>query len=287
MGIGDDIMWRGEAYKKFKETGELQRPWNNKKEQYMNIETREVWKNVSWISRKGKPLDTLPNNQRRWYYNGTPYKPKVAPFEFNKEQIDFQKQIKFKEYIVINPYIKIGVYYPMKRWNYWLQLIKDLKHENIVICEVAGSKVTTPIEQKRDILIRGLQGPTKEEILRVNPNVQIVSTENFMNTASVMSKAKYIVTTEGATHHVAGNMQVPCITIYGSHSSPFCTGYKTEIAITRLTECNPDGYGCRIWRCGGLVSYKENPNADKCRSCLEAMDSIKPAEVVKAINTWV
>ena len=87
MGIGDDIMWRGEAYKKFKETGELQRPWNNKKEQYMNIETREVWKNVSWISRKGKPLDTLPNNQRRWYYNGTPYKPKVAPFEFKKEQL--------------------------------------------------------------------------------------------------------------------------------------------------------------------------------------------------------
>ena len=263
MGIGDDIMWRGEAYKKFKETGKLQRPWNNKKNQYMNIETREVWKNVSWISRKGKPLDTLPNNKRRWYFKGTPYKPKVAPFTFKEKQIEFQKQIKFKDYIVINPYVKQGVFYPMKMWPYWIELINRLKDYNIVICAPQRPHV---------------DGPTEQQILQANPNVQIVNTPNFLNCVIVISKAKLLITTEGANHHAAGNMQIPAIVIYGSHNSPLCTGYDSQVSITRTTECNTDGYGCH------RNNKSKTQNSNPCITCIQAMSTITTQEVIEKVT---
>ena len=83
--------------------------------------------------------------------------------------------------------------------------------------------------------------------------------------------AQLVVTTEGGVHHIAGNLGVPCVVLYGSHQSPQRTGYEGQINITRKTHCNPDGLGCGV---------PKGP----CKYCEQAMDSIEPAEVVQLVR---
>ena len=263
MGLGDDIMWRAEAYHEWKKTGKRQRPYKEKKKRYTPIERRDIWIESPWISNKGDAFEENTNNGRRWYFKGTPYKPKIAPFTFKEKQIEFQKQIKFKDYIVINPYVKQGVFYPMKMWPYWIELINRLKDYNIVICAPQRPH---------------LDGPTGQQILQANPNVQIVNTPNFLNCIVVISKAKLLITTEGANHHAAGNMQIPAIVIYGSHNSPLCTGYDSQVSITRTTECNTDGYGCH--RNNKSKTHNSNP----CITCIQAMSTITTQEVIEKVT---
>ena len=62
MGLGDDIMWRAEAYHEWKKTGKRQRPYKKKKKRYTPIEKRDIWIESPWISNRGDAFEENTNN---------------------------------------------------------------------------------------------------------------------------------------------------------------------------------------------------------------------------------
>lgn len=255
MGIGDDMMWRAEAYHEYKRTGKKQRPYRSAKDQNMTF-AKPVWHNTEWLDwQNGEKFETHPNNNKRWYHNRTPYTPKIAPVEFTQsEEMWFKVNYKkLQPYILINPDAKDSIFADNKKYFKWQPVIDGLQDYNLVRAEPS---------------INFIQ---KAKGQREYPGLLNVRCLTIRETMILIKYAQLVVTTEGGVHHIAGNLGVPCVVLYGSHQSPQRTGYAGQINITRKTPCNPDGLGCGVLK-------------GACEHCVAAMDSIEPAEVIEQVK---
>jgi ADP-heptose:LPS heptosyltransferase len=258
MGIGDDMMWRAEAYHQFKKTGKKQRPFNLDRQAKSVARgfAKPVWHNTPWLDfNYGEPFETHTNNNKRWYHNNTPYKPKTAPIEFkDSEEMWFMLNYKkLQPYILINPDAKQSVFANNKKYFRWQEVIDGLQDYKLIRA-LPSPKFIAKAKGQTDYL--GLQ------------NVRCLTIREAM---ILIKYAQLVVTTEGGVHHIAGNLDVPCVVLYGSHQSPQRTGYEGQINITRKTHCNPDGLGCHI-------------SKGPCTYCEQAMDSIEPKEVIELVK---
>jgi len=258
MGIGDDMMWRAEAYHQFKKTGKKQRPFNLDRQAKSVARgfAKPVWHNTPWLDfNYGEPFETHTNNNKRWYHNNTPYKPKTAPIEFkDSEEMWFMLNYKkLQPYILINPDAKQSVYANNKKYFRWQEVIDGLQDYKLIRA-LPSPKFIAKAKGQTDYL--GLQ------------NVRCLTIREAM---ILIKYAQLVVTTEGGVHHIAGNLNTPCVVLYGSHQSPQRTGYEGQINITRKTHCNPDGLGCHM-------------SKGPCTYCEQAMDSIEPKEVIELVK---
>ena len=129
MGIGDDLMWRAEAYHEYKRTGKKQRPYRKKQQTY-GSEIKAVWQNTPWLDfKKGEAFETHPNNNRRWYSSGSPYRPKVAPIDFtDMEEMFFKLNLKkYGDYVLINPDAKRSIFADNKKYFRWQEVVDLLQ----------------------------------------------------------------------------------------------------------------------------------------------------------------
>lgn len=81
--------------------------------------------------------------------------------------------------------------------------------------------------------------------------------------AGVISRARLVVCSEGATHHIAAALGAPTIVIFGGYISPRVTGYEGQVSFFRGEDL---GCGMRV----------------PCEHCAEAMAAITPEEVAAA-----
>ena len=255
MGIGDDMMWRAEAYHEYKRTGKKQRPFR-KEEKKVHTFCKEVWRHTEWLDLDyGAPCETHPLNNKRWYHNRTPYTPKTAPVQFSQsEEMWFKLNYKkLQPYILINPDAKRSIFADNKKYFRWQEIVDGLQDYNLVRAEPSPN------------FIKNAGGQTDYKGLQ---NIRCLT---IRETMVLIKYANLVVTTEGGVHHIAANTNTPCIVLYGSHQSPQRTGYAGQINITRKTHCNPDGLGCGV---------PKGP----CTYCEQAMDSITPKEVIELVK---
>lgn len=78
--------------------------------------------------------------------------------------------------------------------------------------------------------------------------------------AAVISRARLVITQEGALHHIAAAVGAPAVVIFGGYISPRVTGYAGQVSFFR-----GDGLGC------GARTV--------CQHCIDAMAAISPDEV--------
>lgn len=92
--------------------------------------------------------------------------------------------------------------------------------------------------------------------------VEFVQTR-IKEAAAVISRARLVICSEGAAHHIAAAFGVPAIVIFGGYISPAVTGYDGQVSIFRGDDL---GCGMRV----------------PCAHCYAAMDSITPDEIIEA-----
>lgn len=96
-----------------------------------------------------------------------------------------------------------------------------------------------------------------------------IQTRNFWDACSVMSGARAVVCHEGALHHGAAALGVPCVVIRGGFIGPRVTGYEGQADLYVEDERYPLGCGMRV----------------PCEHCREAMQSITPGHVLDALKS--
>lgn len=94
-------------------------------------------------------------------------------------------------------------------------------------------------------------------------------TRSFWDAVSVISGAAAVVCHEGALHHAAAALGVPCIVIRGGFISPRVTGYEGQADLYVEDARYPLGCGMRV----------------PCEHCREAMSSITPDRVLGALKS--
>lgn len=92
--------------------------------------------------------------------------------------------------------------------------------------------------------------------------VEFVQTR-IKEAAAVIARARLVICSEGAVHHIAAAFGVPTIVIFGGYISPAVTGYDGQVSIFRGDDL---GCGMRV----------------PCPHCQAAMESITPDEVIAA-----
>lgn len=250
MGLGDDLMWRGEAYALHKQTGKRIRPHRaNPKYGVPRKESRVAWQDADWIHNDGElPLETHPNAGKRWYQRGTPYRPKISPIEFSEQETHWFNRVMRPKlpYVIINPYVKSKSKYKYnKYWPHFQELMLMMPKQNYVLLQQNEDEVET-LAQCNSIF---------------TPHTKMMMI--------AVKHAHSLVTTEGGMHHTAGNFSIPTVVIRGSCIGSKTTGYANQIDVERSAECSKDAkIGCHTMT--------------RCASCEDTMQKITPRTVLKA-----
>ena len=265
MGLGDDLMWCGEAAKQHQVTGKRVEPTGSK-------EFSPFWHNLEWIIHPeynppypGEDViqvPTHPNNGCRWYMdswgpnkiNFTEYEPLRGHIRFSMTERLWSNSIvkdwncKGDKFVLVNPDSKNTTSANNKAWpfDYWQTLVDRIsEHVQVVRLKPAsGQDVSGHVEYNQ---------PELKNCINVSYPLRIAM--------AIARHASCIVTTEGGLHHVAASLGVPCIVLYGAFISPKQTGYKDQVNLYTGPEEGP--YGSTV------------PD-DRCT---EAMKKITPEEV--------
>jgi|SRR5262245_15336474 len=139
--------------------------------------------------------------------------------------------------IVLEPNVKYGAS-PNKAWrnDWWTIIAHGLREHN-------------PVQV----------GATTPRFLA--PGVRFVQT-TIRQAAGIVSRARLLITVEGALHHIAAVFRTPTIVIRGGFISERVTGYDGQISLFRGDDL---GCGMRV----------------PCEHCESAMNSISPEEVLE------
>lgn len=174
----------------------------------------------------------IGKTQTQWTW--TRYAPPVGEIYLTADELAFGKVHEGK--IMLSPAVKPGAS-PNKQWGAerWARLASLLGGDLIQV----GEAEHVPL-----------------------PGVRFVRT-SIRQAAAVISRARLLITGEGAPHHIAAVFRTPTIVIYGGYISPEVTGYAGQVAF---------------FRGGGLGCGMRVP----CAHCAEAMASISPEEVGEA-----
>jgi len=89
-----------------------------------------------------------------------------------------------------------------------------------------------------------------------------IKTPTIWHAAAAIERAALVLTPEGGTHHMAGALDVPHVTIFGGFTHPATTGYETTWPLYVDIEGSP---------CGRY---------DDCDHCRRALDMITVEDVI-------
>ena len=238
MGLGDDLMFLGEAEKVYNETGKKIFPvmprGNGSVRPLPDHKWSPMYNNVDFITKDPTKdcysLSIKPSNGRYNHYmeeladdvegrgkyiKYKNYTPKPFKLRFTKEEHQLIKdQIVYNNlhrFVVINPDYKEDVFKSNKDWGWskWTELSKrlsELKHTKVVRIK--------PSADSKDL-----------------PYAQNVYINNVRIAFGVISKAKLFVTYEGGLMHAMGGFNVPGVILYGGLTSVDAMKYERNTNI--------------------------------------------------------
>jgi ADP-heptose:LPS heptosyltransferase len=256
MGIGDDLMWLAQAQQQFARTGRPVRPthrgstyaWGRR------LWLREAYENQPCIDPvAGDNLEEKPNGRRPYQYDSR-YKPLPAQIHLTPQEIDWAREHMPKTpYVIINPDAKQGgIHHQNKHWHdpYWQELALQLAQLGIVTVR--------------------LQPPTRHNTYY--PALNTV-TDSIRKVMACIRTAAWVITTDGAAHHIAAAWGTPCTVIWGTCTSPHAThtrgalgyeGQKNLIAAHAQTPC-----------------YTQH---QECAHCTQLKAHITPQQVIETLD---
>lgn len=211
MGWGDDIMARADAWHQYLDTGRPQQILLDGRPQQWS----ELWDHSWWIDQQGgQPLNHRQQGQRP-YVSDRRWRIKTAPLTWSQQEqarVESRRQI---GYWLICPDVKVNQHYKVKDWGWrnWQQLVNEL---------AATKKLLRPRPPWQD---RDLAG------------TETVKAESLRDLWIWVTAAELVITTEGLVHHLRAQTQQPCVTLFGSATSPDpCpdhqgTGYPEQLSI--------------------------------------------------------
>ena len=256
MGIGDDLMWLAHARAEYQRTGRPVRPTQRGGTiaQGRRLWLKEVYQNVPYIDPDlGDNLEERPNGLRP-YQQDPRYTPTPAEIVLSDAEIQWVRDhMPAGPWVIINPDAKLGgIHHVNKHWHtpYWQELALLLSLQGIVTVR--------------------LQPPAQH--LTFYPAINIV-TDSIRKVMAIIKHAAWVITTDGAQHHIAAAWATPCTVIWGTCTSPHATptrgalgyeGQKNLIVPHPLTPC-----------------YTEKR---ECDHCVQLKQSITPQCVIDTLD---
>ena len=217
MGIGDDLMWLGDAKQHHTRTGRKVRPTQRGGTiaKGLRLWLREVYQNVPYIDPDlGDNLEEKPQGKRPYQYDPT-YQPTPAEIILSDTEIQWVRDnMPRGPWVIINPDAKLGgIHHVNKHWHtpYWQELALLLSQLGIVTVRLQP-------KERQDTFY---------------PAVNIV-TDSIRKVMAVIKHAAWVITTDGAQHHISAAWATPCTVIWGTCTSPYATatrgalGYKGQ-----------------------------------------------------------
>ncbi|WKW35102.1 ADP-heptose LPS heptosyltransferase II [Phage DSL-LC06] len=208
MGIGDDVITLARARAEYLNSGNLQCPVDRKGNPRTD---RAVYQQSPYISPAGAIIEEYPMDKRP-YEHETYYQAPRAEFHLTDEQETWAQEQARRPYIIINPDAKPNAHYSNnKHWHepYWHELVQLLKQQY-----------------------------PQYRLVRANPgkfttcyDLENISTPGVYDLIALIKYASWVITTEGAPHHIAAGTHTPCTVIYGHCTSPQTTGYPGQRAL--------------------------------------------------------
>jgi ADP-heptose:LPS heptosyltransferase len=256
MGIGDDLMWLAQAQQQFARTGRPVRPthrgstyaWGRR------LWLREAYENQPCIDPvHGVNLEEKPHGKRPYQYDPR-YRPSPAQIILTTAEIQWaQDHMPKGPYVIINPDAKQGgIHHNNKLWHdpYWQELALQLAQLGIVTVR--------------------LKPATRMDTYYPALNTE---TDSIRKVMACIRTAAWVITTDGAQHHIAAAWATPCTVIWGTCTSPYAThtrgalgyeGQKNLIAKHPQTPC-----------------YTEKR---ECAHCVELKQAITPQCVIDTLD---
>jgi ADP-heptose:LPS heptosyltransferase len=226
MGLGDDIMFLGEAEKIHKKTGMKVRPvggtgWSILFEQ-VDFITQEDGIDVISVNRRDgvsgsqSPVKYYIENQTSNKVTFRNYKPKPFNLKFSNKEKNAAKQLLDayniqKKWVVINPDYKNSFFNENKNWGFdKFQELTNKLSEHIQV-------------------VRFLPGTNFQEPLLENA-VNIETPDIRLNLACLQSSTLG-VSFDGLYIHVMSGMNIPCVNIMGGLLHPNIMSYEGNINL--------------------------------------------------------
>ncbi len=183
----------------------------------------------------GKRPYIAGGDSKRWYWN-TDFKAEPGEIYLLPHELAGGEQSKGK--ILIEPYVKDTSYSQNKEWPHWKEFVRLAKKTEI------GDKLIQFDYESKEKLVQG------------------VKTKKFRSALINLANVDMVITVDGALHHAAAAMNIPCVTLWGGLINPLILGYENQVNIWHDVES-----------CG---------SKGKCSHCHEAMRNITPEEVLNA-----
>lgn len=247
MGIGDELMVTGMVREaQVRDPRRVLIRYEKGK-----LRWSEIWENNPRIVRPGTPgdfqiLEPRENYLRPYIAEKTPnrwtwkeYRPPVGEIYLTRAEQDYA--VRNAGLVVLGSWLKSGAP-PNKAWPYWGELAALLADLPLVRLGPPGNAATIPGVRPIETTIR--------------------------QAAAIVSKARLVITQEGALHHIAAALATPAVVIFGGYISPKVTGYFSQTSFFR-----GDGLGCGM--------------RTRCSHCEAAMASISPEEVAAAARAKI
>ena len=259
MGLGDDILFLGEAEKLHKKTGRKIRPL------YGNGWS-PMFENVSFLTQKGgltlNARDTTGISDHHInYYVGNKemtimgdrlrfrhYKPKKFKVRLTKSEIEnadsISKEYNLEKFMIINPDYKSTFFSKNKNWGFKkYQIVADALRDEVQLVRLKPG------------------GQYHEPDLK---NVLNIDSPNLRNSISVASRAHCGLSYDGLMVHILSGFNIPVVNIQGGLVSPNIMSYE-----------------------GNINLYYDNPNTPcgatyDCKHCKDANESITTEQVIEA-----
>jgi len=236
MGIGDDLMWLAQAQQQFARTGRCVRP-THKGSTYAwgrRLWLREAYDNQPCIDPVGgDDLEEKPHGKRP-YQQDPGYRPSPAQIILTQAEIAWARDhMPQGPYVIINPDAKQGaIHHNNKLWHHpnWQQLALQLAQRGIVTVR--------------------LKPATRVDTYHPACNIE---TDSIRKVMACIRTAAWVITTDGAAHHIAAAWRTPCTVIWGTCTSPHATstrgalgyeGQKNLIVPHALTPCYTEKKEC-------------------------------------------
>jgi ADP-heptose:LPS heptosyltransferase len=273
MGLGDDLMWLGEAAKVHEQNPDA-----------VITDGREMspmWKHHDWIvkpdyqgSRRLIRVPRKPGGER-WYIKRFAggrieyknYNPTPAPYVFDEKEINKAVEILRNHgiennttFVIINPDTKNTTLSSNKDWGFdkWQQLTNMLSpHVKVVRVKPGGpvNDVSGHVQYKQKLLDNAIN--IMEDDVRVS--------------FAIMSGSQAIITSEGGLHHFAAAINKPAFVLYGGAIHPDQTGYDERNQTYYV-------YNDPKTPCG---------MQSKCEHCRRAMAAIKPQMIYDDVMEYL
>lgn len=258
MGIGDDVMWLGDAYQQHQKTGRPQRPTRNGSPIHrgQRLWLREAYQNIPWIDWKsGDNWEELPILHKHRPYRGNPnYRPQPAPIQLTDTERAWAKEnMPTAPYVIINPDAKpLAHYHNNKHWHdpYWQELALQLTQLGIQTVR--------------------LMPPNRNRTYYPALNIPTPTIRLWM---AAIERARWVITTDGAPHHVAAAFGIPCTVIWGSCTSPH--PHREMAGLSYPGQCNL------------IAEDPETPcytTHKECAHCVRLRTHITPAQVIATLD---